>query len=129
MGVRAALVVGIVAFLVETIPFFGPLFWGILAVMLALAQAPPGSGLPLAVAVFAIVAQQLDSHLVAPLILGRFCKVHPLLLIFTTLLGASLFGLIGMFLAAPVTALAKQTFLFIVERVQARESAPTLRTA
>jgi predicted PurR-regulated permease PerM len=129
MGVRAALVVGIVAFLVETIPFFGPLFWGVLAVLLALAQSPPGSGLPIAVAVFAIVAQQLDSHLIAPLILGRFCKVHPLLLIFATLLGASLFGLIGMFLAAPVTALARQTFLFVVERVQDQETTPSLRTA
>lgn len=129
MGIRGALAVGIVAFLFETIPFFGPLFWGILAVLLALAQAPPGSGLPVAVAVFAVVAQQLDSHLVAPLILGRFCKVHPLLLIFATLLGASLFGLVGMFLAAPVTALGKQTFLFAIERVRAGENLPSLRTA
>jgi predicted PurR-regulated permease PerM len=50
-------------------------------------------------------------------------RVHPLLLIFATLLGASLFGLIGMFLAAPITALAKETFLFVMERVQARRGA------
>jgi predicted PurR-regulated permease PerM len=62
----------------------------------------------------------------APLILGRFTRVHPLLLIFATLLGASLFGLIGMFLAAPVTALAKETFLFTMERVQARREAARL---
>jgi predicted PurR-regulated permease PerM len=52
--------------------------------------------------------------------------VHPLLLIFSTLLGASLFGLIGMFLAAPVTALAKETFLFTMERVKARREAARL---
>ncbi len=53
-------------------------------------------------------------------------RVHPLLLIFATLLGASLFGLIGMFLAAPITALAKETFLFAMERVEARRGAAKL---
>ena len=66
------------------------------------------------------------SYVFAPLILGRFTRVHPLLLIFSTLVGASLFGLIGMFLAAPITALAKETFLFTMERVQARREAAPL---
>ncbi len=126
MGVKPWLLIGTVAFFVEAIPFFGPLFWGTLAVLLALAQVPAGNPLPLFVAVFAIVAQQADSHLVAPLILGRFVRVHPLLLIFSTLLGASLFGLLGMFLAAPITAVAKETFLFVMERVQARRRAQSL---
>jgi predicted PurR-regulated permease PerM len=126
MGLKAALLVGTVAFFIEAIPFFGPLIWGTLAVLLALAQSPDGSPLPIVVGIFALVAQQVDSHVIAPLILGRFTKVHPLLLIFSTLLGASLFGLIGMFLAAPVTALAKETFLFVMERVQARRGTASL---
>ena len=126
MGLRVALLIGAIAFFVEAIPFFGPLFWGTLAVVLALAQAPAGSFLPVAVAIFSIAAQQVDSHVAAPLILGRFCRVHPLLLIFSTLVGASLFGLIGMFLAAPVTAVAKVTFLFVMERVRERRATPTL---
>ena len=126
MGLKAALLVGTIAFFIEAVPFFGPLIWGTLAVLLALAQSPAGSPLPLIVAIFALVAQQIDSHLIAPLILGRFTKVHPLLLIFSTLLGASLFGLIGMFLAAPVTAVARETFLFAMERVQARRGPASL---
>jgi predicted PurR-regulated permease PerM len=130
LGLRMALLVAAVALVVEVIPFFGPLFWGTLAVVLALAQVPAGSPLPILVAVFALVAQQVDSHVVAPLILGRFLRVHPLLLIFSTLLGASAFGLIGMFLAAPVTAVLKETFLFVVDRVQKTEDMPgLLRTA
>jgi len=35
-----------------------------------------------------------------------------------------MFGLIGMFLAAPITALAKETFLFTMERVQASARRP-----
>ena len=101
IGLRMALLVGVIAFFLEAVPFFGPLIWGTLAVVLALAQAGPGNPLPIYVGVFALVAQQVDSHVFAPLILGRFTRVHPLLLIFSTLLGASLFGLIGMFLAAP----------------------------
>lgn len=118
LGLRMALLVAVVALVVEVIPFFGPLLWGGLATVLALVQAPPGSPLPLVVAGFAVVAQQVDSHLVAPLILGRFTRVHPLLLIFTTLLGAELFGLLGMFLAPVTTAVSKEMFLFIMERVQ-----------
>ncbi len=126
LGLRMALLVGVIAFFLEGVPFFGPLIWGTLAVVLALAQAGPGSPTPIFVGIFALVAQQVDSHVFAPLILGRFTRVHPLLLIFSTLLGASLFGLIGMFLAAPVTALAKETFLFTMERVKARREAARL---
>jgi len=126
LGLRMALLVGVVAFFLEAVPFFGPLLWGTLAVILALAQAGPGNPLPIFVGIFALVAQQVDSHVFAPLILGRFTRVHPLLLIFSTLVGASLFGLIGMFLAAPITALAKETFLFAMERVQARREAARL---
>ena len=126
LGLRMALLVGVIAFFLEAVPFFGPLIWGTLAVVLALAQAGPGNPLPIFVGIFALVAQQVDSHVFAPLILGRFTRVHPLLLIFSTLLGASLFGLLGMFLAAPLTALAKETFLFTMERVKARRGTATL---
>lgn len=126
IGLKMALLVGVIAFFLEAIPFFGPLIWGSLAVVLALAQAGPGSPLPIFVGIFALVAQQVDSHVFAPWILGRFTRVHPLLLIFGTLLGASLFGLIGMFLAAPITALAKVTFLFAMERVKAKRGAASL---
>jgi predicted PurR-regulated permease PerM len=126
MGIKVALLVGLVAFFVEVIPFFGPIIWGTMAVILAFTQAPPGSPLPLFVALFAVIAQQVDSHVVAPLIMGRMVNVHPLLLIFATLLGASTFGLLGMFLAAPFTALAKETFLFFMERVDSRRRAAAL---
>ena len=126
IGLRMALLVGVVAFFLEAVPFFGPLIWGTLAVVLALAQGGPGNPLPIFVGIFALVAQQVDSHVFAPWILGRFTRVHPLLLIFSTLLGASLFGLIGMFLAAPITALAKETFLFAMERVKAKRGAASL---
>ena|SRR2546421_423663 len=129
LGLKAALLVGTVALFIEAVPFFGPLIWGTLAVVLALAQSAQGSPLPLVVGLFALVAQQVDSHLIAPLILGRFTKVHPLLLIFSTLLGASLFGLVGMFLAAPVTAVGKATFLFVMERVEVRRAAGRLRVS
>ena len=127
LGLRMALLVAAVALVVEVIPFFGPLLWGTLAVLLALVQAPAGNPLPILVGVFALIAQQVDSHLVAPLILGRFTRVHPLLLIFSTLLGASTFGLIGMFLAAPLTAVAKETFLFLRLRVNQHGETPQLR--
>ncbi|TMB61742.1 MAG: AI-2E family transporter [Chloroflexi bacterium] len=126
IGLKMALLVGVIAFFLEAVPFFGPLIWGALAVVLALAQAGPGNPLPIFVGVFALLAQQVDSHVFAPWILGRFTRVHPLLLIFSTLLGASLFGLIGMFLAAPITALAKETFLFAMERVKARRGTGSL---
>src|SRR2546428_4797115 len=126
IGLKMALLVGGIAFFLEAVPFFGPLIWCAFAVVLALAQAGPRNPPPIFLGAFSPLAQPCDNHVFAPLILGRFTRVHPLLLIFSTLVGASLFGLIGMFLAAPITALAKETFLFTMERVEARREAACL---
>jgi len=122
-----ALLVGVVAFFLEAVPFFGPLIWGTLAVVLALAQAGPGNPLPIFVGVFALVAQQVDSHVFAPLILGRFTRVHPLLLIFSTLVGRiDVRPESGCSSQHRSPRLAKETFLFTMERVQARREAARL---
>src|SRR5260370_41312665 len=77
IGLRMALLVGVIAFFLEAVPFFGPLLWGTLAVVLALAQAGPGNPLPIFVAVFALAAPQGGRPLFAPLILGRITRVPP----------------------------------------------------
>src|ERR1700704_914384 len=56
IGLRMALLVGVIAFFHEAVPFFGPLIWGTLAVVLALAPAGPGNPLPIYVGIFALVA-------------------------------------------------------------------------
>ena len=52
----------------------------------------------------AIVVQQLDNELLAPVIYGRAVQLHPLVILLGIAAGGSLFGLVGTFLAVPVLA-------------------------
>src|SRR2546421_11351207 len=77
LGLKMALLVGVIAFFLEAVPFFGPLIWGTLAVVLALAPAGPGTPLPIYVGIFSLAAQQDESTVFAASILGQFNLVHP----------------------------------------------------
>src|SRR5260370_3261804 len=54
LGLRMALLVGVSAFFLEAVPFFRPLLWGYLSVMLALAPAGPTINLPPTLGGFAL---------------------------------------------------------------------------
>src|SRR5260370_21759747 len=70
LSLRTALLVGVIAFFLEAVPFFGPLTWGTLGVVRALAQAGPGNPLPTFVARFSRCAHQCANPYFAQLILG-----------------------------------------------------------
>ena len=56
------------------------------------------------VLVFYIVIQQVDSHLIMPQVMGTVISIHPVAIVIALLIGGSLFGIAGMVLAVPVTA-------------------------
>jgi predicted PurR-regulated permease PerM len=112
LGLRYSLVIGITAGLVEFVPIVGPLANGIAAVAIALFQPTNWLGLtPLAyaivIAVAAIALQQLENNLLVPRIIGNSVGLHPVLVIVGALVGASLAGIAGLLLAAPILATLK----------------------
>jgi predicted PurR-regulated permease PerM len=104
VGGRLAGAVGLFTFAMAFIPFAGAIVAGVLAVLVTLATA--GAGGALVVLIVALVVQQLDNDLLAPLIYGRSLQLHPVVILLAVAAGGALFGLPGTFLAVPVTALA-----------------------
>jgi predicted PurR-regulated permease PerM len=109
VGVRNALILGIIAGVLEIIPNIGPTIAAIPAVLIAYFQG--SSHLPLSNGWFAllviglyVVIQQLENNILVPRIIGRSLNLHPLVVIVGAIAGASLAGILGIFLAAPTLA-------------------------
>ncbi len=102
VGAKLAVPVAILTFLAAFIPFAGAIVAGLLAVLVALATA--GGTAALIVLGVAIVIQQLDNDLLAPLVYGRTLEIHPVLVLLSIAGGGALFGVPGSLLAVPVTA-------------------------
>lgn len=107
VGGSLAIPLGIVTFLAAFVPFVGAIVAGVLAVLVALATA--GLGGALVVAIVAVVVQQLDNDLLAPVVYGRALALHPAAIIVSVAAGGALFGLAGTFLAVPVVAVLSAT--------------------
>ncbi len=99
------LIVGLIAGFLNIIPFVGPWVGGILGVMTALVAGDVSKALWVAV-IFAII-QQLDNHLISPVILRYTVKLHPVMIILALLVGGSIGGLFGVLIAVPLTAALK----------------------
>jgi predicted PurR-regulated permease PerM len=102
VGAELALPVAVFTFVMAFIPFVGAILAGILAVLVALATA--GGPEALIVLVVAVVVQQLDNDLLAPVVYGKALELHPVLVLLSIAGGGALFGIAGSLLAVPVTA-------------------------
>jgi predicted PurR-regulated permease PerM len=100
LGVPYALLLAIVAALLQIIPFFGPYIAGAIALLVAL----PNGGwlLALEVLVLFVAIQQLEMLAIVPLVMRRAVKLNPLLTIVALLVGAAVLGLLGAVLAVPL---------------------------
>lgn len=102
MGIKFALLLGIVAMILELIPTVGPVLAAIPAAILAFAQAP---SLGLWVILAYIIIQQLENHVLVPIVMGRTVGLNPVVVILSLLVGFKLAGIVGMILSVPVAAI------------------------
>jgi predicted PurR-regulated permease PerM len=104
LRVDYALLIGAFAGLLDIIPYFGPIIGAIPAVALALLKSPVTA---LWVIVAFVVANQIESMVLQPRIVGGHVGLHPLTVIFAILAGGKLLGIWGMLVAVPLTAAIK----------------------
>jgi predicted PurR-regulated permease PerM len=102
LGFMDALVLGLIAGVMEAIPFIGPILSAVPAVLLALGQ---GGMTPLWVVLAYLGVQALENNVILPLIMARGMKLHPVAVIFSMLLCVAAFGLLGVLVAAPLVAI------------------------
>jgi len=117
IGVKYALLIGILSGVGELIPYFGPILGGIPAIGLALSQSPYDA---MYMTAAIIVIQQIESNIITPRLMGERVGMHPLLMVFALLAGGELMGIWGMIIAVPVAASLKiigyYLYLKLVER-------------
>jgi len=96
------LLIGMLAGFLNLIPFLGPIVGGALAVLVALLNGDPWQAL-WAVVIFVII-QQVDNHVVTPMIQRTRVNLSPLVIVLALVIGGSVAGLLGVLVAVPVTA-------------------------
>jgi predicted PurR-regulated permease PerM len=105
LGVPYALLLGLLAGLLEIIPYLGPWISGSVAVLVALVAVDPFKALQV-VALFLIV-QLAEGNLVQPLVMSWAVRVDPLLVLIAITLGVQALGLVGALIAVPVAGMAQ----------------------
>jgi predicted PurR-regulated permease PerM len=129
LGVRFALVLGLIAGLLEFVPIFGPALSGLIAVLVALFQGSNWWGLPpvwfgVVVLVAFVLIQQVENNILVPRIIGLSLNLHPLLVLLGAFAGGALGGVIGLLLAAPMVATLRLWIGYVYRKVVGLETWP-----
>jgi len=115
LGLDFGLVVGFLAGLLIFIPFIGGLTGGLLAVLLAFAQFGDWHR-PLYVALLFVIGQSLEGNFITPKLVGDRVNLHPVWIIFSLLAFGAVFGILGVLIAVPFSAVLGVLFRFALAR-------------
>jgi predicted PurR-regulated permease PerM len=107
-------------FLFAFVPIIGATLSGVIAVLVTLVERTPLAALVALAIVIAV--QQLEGHVLQPLIMGRAVAIHPLAVIVAIAAGVVLAGVIGALVAVPIVAVLNTAVRFLV--LKRREPPP-----
>jgi predicted PurR-regulated permease PerM len=107
-------ILSLIAAAMSIIPIFGSILSSIPAVLIGLTQS---FGTAMGVLVWIVAIHQLEANFLNPKIIGDQAKIHPVLVVFSLLLGEHFFQITGALLAVPTLALAQAIFLHFRESV------------
>jgi len=115
VGLKYWPVLAIVSTVFSLIPIFGSIASAVPAVALGLTQS---FGTATFVLVWIVGIHQLEANFLNPKIMGDAAKIHPVLVIFSLLVGEHFFHAVGALLAVPVMSIAQSLFLHFRDIVQ-----------
>ena len=118
VGLRYWPVLALIATVLSLIPIFGSIISSIPAVAIGLTQS---FGTAAFVLVWIIGIHQLEANLFNPKIMGDQAKIHPVLVVFSLLVGEHFFHTTGALLAVPCMSIAQSVFIHIRQKVQAQD--------
>ena len=121
MGIPLALPLASLVFLGAFVPLIGAVLTGFLAVVVALLAK--GFVYALITLGLIIAVQQLEAHVLQPLVMGRAVSIHPLAIVLAIATGAVLAGIIGALLAVPVLAFLNSAIRVLAAPNPAAEAA------
>ena len=118
IGVPSALTLGLLAALLEFVPFIGPIVAAVPAILLAFAENPD---MALWTLLLFVIVQQIEGNLLEPMVQQRAVDLPPVLLLFALVAGGLIFGTVGIILAAPLTVV----IYVMVKRLYVQEALHT----
>jgi putative heme transporter len=114
IGVPLALPLSVLVFIGSFIPIVGALVTGAIAVLLALVANGPVNALVMLGIV--LLVQQLESHILQPLVMGKAVALHPVAVILAVAAGSYLAGIPGALFSVPILAVANSAIRYIAGR-------------
>ncbi|TSC69520.1 MAG: hypothetical protein G01um101466_13 [Parcubacteria group bacterium Gr01-1014_66] len=105
LEIEHALIFALLAAAFEIIPIVGPILAAVPAVITAFLSSP---GLGIGTIVLYIIVQQLESHIFVPVVMRRATGLRPLVVVLALVVGAKFGGIVGIFLAVPLTAVVAE---------------------
>lgn len=110
--VKFALLLALFTGFAEVVPLVGPITAAILASLMAYLTGASAFGLSNVMIIVVIIAgytilRQIEDFFIIPFVMEKSVKLHPLFIVFFTLLGERLFGFVGLLLAVPFAATYK----------------------
>jgi predicted PurR-regulated permease PerM len=118
VGLKYWPVLALLATVLSLIPIFGSIISSIPAVALGLTQS---LGTAVFVLAWIVAIHQLEANLLNPKIMGDQAKIHPVLVIFSLLVGEHFFHTVGALLAVPCMSIAQSVFIHVRRHVQSRD--------
>jgi predicted PurR-regulated permease PerM len=101
VGVPYAMVIGVIAGIMNIIPYIGPWMGGIIAAIVILVVGlPPYMIIWMGLAMFLV--QNLDNYIFYPMIVGKTIRMHPLVVLLTVFAGSYFGGVIWMLISVPL---------------------------
>ncbi|MBI2063392.1 MAG: AI-2E family transporter [Candidatus Yanofskybacteria bacterium] len=119
LHVKYALLLGVLAMILEIVPIVGPVISAIPGIVFAFTQSPT---LGIWVVVFYVAVQQIESHIFTPLILGKTLGLNPVTVIIALLIGGKIAGIMGILLAVPVAVIIVEILEDIAKHKESRKA-------
>ena len=109
VGVKYAILFGIISALFNLIPYFGTWIGASIPFLFALLTGD-SPNLALGVILLFVIIQFLENNVLTPNITGSYVNLNPLITILLIIIGGTVWGIIGMFVAVPIAAMFKIAF-------------------
>jgi len=113
-----AVLLSVIAGLLELVPIIGPIISAVPAVLLGATESP--AAIVAALGLYFIV-QQTENNFLVPKIQGNAVQLHPAVVVFAIIVGGSLAGLLGAILALPMTAAFRDVVRYLFRRLSPDE--------
>jgi len=116
LGVKNAILLAVLAGLLEVIPLFGPVLSAIPAILTGFVDG--GLTAVFLIAGLYLIVQQFENHLIYPLVVKKIIGISPIIVILGVIIGAKLAGFLGIVLSVPMISVVME----FVEDIQKQKS-------